>query len=372
MTSAHVSQWFEKPPGWEEWDFPEWSNHPGFLVAVTHNASGDDAVYIIRRSDSTYLKVLSGPQLQYPALWIDPAKVSEANDPYRMFGLYDVPVQWGGQATLAEKLRLFWHCRGSLECVAVGSSPLFWGFNPAGMTRRTLNVATCGSDVITDATVAMDYILPHSPRLKTIVFDLTPGFFNRDSNASPRLDGLYASEGYELDARNGFYRGGLPSSIAGKAAVFGPAQWSGLDTNGYELVSNPGSGWGEPSIDGGDYDLNGDTVRASLSALASLADSAATRGVQLLIVSMPENPAYAEASLPVIGRYGPYRDTYGKLVAWIDSLMLRNPYVHFYDANNYGNHDYTSDEALDCNHLNYRGAVKFTARIDSLVSLYSK
>jgi hypothetical protein len=287
-----------------------------------------------------------------------------------MFGLYDVPVQWGGQATLAEKLRLFWHFRDSLVCVAVGSSPLYYGFNPARMTGRTLNVATCGSDVITDVTVARDYVLPHSPRLKAIVFDLTPGFFNRDSNASPRLDGLYASEGYELDARNGFYRSGLPSSIAGKAAIFGPAQWSGLDSNGYDLVSSAGGGWGEPSRDGGDYDFNDPLVKASLSALSGLADSAAARGVQLVIVSMPENPAYV--ATPVIGRYGPYRETYGKLVAWINDLMLRNPYVHFYDANNFGNHDYTGDEALDCNHLNYRGADKFTSRVDSLVTLYTK
>jgi len=101
-----------------------------------------------------------------------------------------------------------------------------------------------------------DYVLPHSPRLKAIVSILPPDFLNRDSNASPRLDGLYASEGYELDARNGFYRSGLPSSIAGKAAIFGPAQWSGLDSNGYDLVSSAGGGWGEPSRDGGDYDFN--------------------------------------------------------------------------------------------------------------------
>jgi formylglycine-generating enzyme required for sulfatase activity len=370
-TSAHVSQWFEKPADYLAWNYPEWSNHSGFMVAVTENATGDDAVYIVKRQDSSYLKVLTGPDLLYPALWIDPAKVPQDNDPYIVFGAYDIPVQWGGQAMLAEKLRLFWHYRGAPEYVAVGSSPLYYGFNPGLMSRRTVNVSTFGSDDCTDIVVARDYVLYHAPLLKAVVFDLTPGFLDRDlSNESPRLDGLYDSKGYELDALNGFYRNGLSSSVAGKAAAFTSAQWPDLDSNGSGLVNNAGGGWGQPSIDKADYDFNDPIVQSNLNQLAALADSAAFRGVHLLIVSMPENPKYD--STPVIGRYGPGKATYGKVTAWINTLMQRNPFVHFYDANNYGNHDYTDAEAMDCNHLNYIGAIKFTRRVDSLVTLYTR
>jgi hypothetical protein len=372
MTAAHVAGWFEKPAEYAEWDYPDWSNHSGFIVSVARNTPGDDAVYIINRKDSAYLKVLTGRNLLYPALRIDPAKVPEANDPWLLFGSYDVPVQWSSQATLAKKLRLFWHFRESAECVMVGSSPVLWGFNPAHMTRKTLNVATTGSDIFTDVAVAREYVLPHSPQLKTIVFDLTPGFLNRDFRKEPpRLIGLYDSKGYELDKQNGFYRSGLPPAIAAKAASYTSASWPGLDSNGYENPGYDGAGWGQPSVDRADYDWSDTFVQASLSELGSLADSAASHGVHLLIVNMPENPKYATETA-MIGRYGPSRETYGKLVAWINALMLRNRFVHFHDANNNGNHDYSDSEALDCNHLNSRGAVKFTRRVDSLVTLYTR
>jgi len=84
---------------------------------------------------------------------------------------------------------------------------------------------------------------------------------------------------------------------------------------------------------------------------------------------MPENPAYPSQT-GNIGRYGPSVATYRRIVSWIDSLTQRNSYVHFWDANNYGNHDFTSDEALDCNHLNSKGGLRIAAKLDSLIRLW--
>jgi hypothetical protein len=90
----------------------------------------------------------------------------------------------------------------------------------------------------------------------------------------------------------------------------------------------------------------------------------------VLVVQYPENPAYKTTSS--IARYGPSRATYGQLVLWLDSLSQRNPFFHFYDANNGGDHDYADSEALDANHLNYLGARKLSARLDSLLKVYVK
>ena len=38
----------------------------------------------------------------------------------------------------------------------------------------------------------------------------------------------------------------------------------------------------------------------------------------------------------------------------------------FYDANNGGMHDFTSDEFFDAGHLCYTGAKKLSARVDSV------
>ena len=374
-TPQYIPQWFEKPAEYDQWEFPRWSNYRGFAVAIARHAGNEDAVYVINRKDSTYLKVATGPILSYPALWIDPSEVSEADDPFRYFGAYDIPVEKLGNIYFAKKLRLFWHFRDSVNVVAVGSSPIHFGFNPAGMSVPSLNIAGVGSDPVTNAVIVRDYVLPHTPGLTAIVLDLTVGFMNYDglllASVLDRLDGLYVSKGYGLDTANNFYRGGLPQQVVDKSKSFTKqADWPGIDSLGFEevLLGLPGAGWGAPQIDRGDYDINDTVVRKNLGLLAALGDSAAAKGVHLIIVQMPENPRYDTTNS--IGRYGPNRTTYGKVVAWIDTLVQNNSYVHFYDANNYGSHDFTDSEAFDCNHLNYLGAQRMTGKIDSVVKLY--
>jgi hypothetical protein len=207
------------------------------------------------------------------------------------------------------------------------------------------------------------------------VLDLTVGYFDFDALSHPslleRLDGLYATKGYGLDTLNDFYRGGLPQGVIDRSRAFTKeTDWPGMDSTGYEevLSSIPGSGWGLPQIDKGDYSISDPVVQKGLAFLAALGDSAAARGVHLIIVHMPENPQYSTTGS--IGRYGPGLATYGDIVAWLDSLALSNSFVHFYNANNYGSHDFTDSEALDCNHLNYLGAQRMTGKIDSVVQLY--
>jgi formylglycine-generating enzyme required for sulfatase activity len=369
LRPSQVAQWFEKPAGYDQWESPEWSNHPDFIVSIARNQTGDeDALFLIRRSDSSYLKVATGVNLSYPTLWIDPKAVSEVDNPFRWFGAYDLPIQWNGHIVQARKLRLFWHARESVHCVGIGSSPLHLGMNPADMSIPALNIAGLGSDMFTDAFIARDYVLPHTPNLKVIVLDLTPGFLDNNRWRAPRLNGLYDSKGYELDAKNNFYRDGLPGQVISAIASFTAADWQGIDTNGYGLDNTAGYGWGQPIIDKADYDMDDSMVLASLSEISALADSAAGKKVHLLLVNFPENPEYRNTAM--VGRFGPSHATYGKLVAWIDSLCARNTYVHFYDANMNGNHDYSADEALDCNHLNYKGAKRISARIDSLIQTF--
>jgi formylglycine-generating enzyme required for sulfatase activity len=376
LTPRYIAQWFEKPEGYDSWEYPQWSNHGGFAVSIARPAGGgDDAVYVINRRDSTYLKVATGPNLFYPALWIDPADVAEADDPFKYFGAYDIPVIQMGNIYLARKLRLFWHYRELVSVVAVGSSPLHFGFNAALMSRPTLNIATYGSDPLTNTVIARDYALLHTPGLRAIILDLTVGYMDFDALSHPslleRLDGLYATKGYGFDTANDFYRAGLPPDVISRGQAFTEENdWPGMDSAGYEkmLSGLPGSGWGPPQIDKGDYSVGDPVVQKSLASLAALGDSAAARGVHLIVVHVPENPQYSATGS--VGRYGPGLATYDSIVAWLDSLALSNSFVHFYNANDYGNHDFTDVEAYDCNHLNYLGAQRFSAKIDSVVRLY--
>jgi hypothetical protein len=374
FSDDHVSGWFEVPQGYDLWDFTEWSNYSGAAVALAKTAiEGDeDAIMMINRDDSLYCTLVKGTNLRDVALWIDPADVSEVDDPYRYFGKYDVPIQTGGQVTLARKLRLFWHERTNVSCVAIGNSPTLYGFEPHSLTSlATLNIAWYQSSIGGSITVAMKYVLPHTPQLKAIVLDLDASYFSVDCRTTnPRLTGLYDSKGYELDSSNDFYRSGLPQAVTGKIAAFDSSSWSGFDESGAFIDSITGDGWGTAEIEGIDYAIDDPVVRANIALLDELIDSAAARNVVVLAVNYPQNPGYRETDM--VGRAGPNRTTYLLLVEVLNGLEQRYDNFHFYDANNLGNHDYTDKEARDMNHLNPRGGRKLASRVDSLLQIYLK
>jgi hypothetical protein len=105
-----------------------------------------------------------------------------------------------------------------------------------------------------------------------------------------------------------------------------------------------------------------------LAAFQTLADSLAAWRLHLLLVKFPEHPGYK--ALGIASRHGPSSATYNELVAWYRRLEQVNPYFHFYDANMNGDHDYTNDEAYDCDHLNYVGRRKMSARLDSVIATF--
>ncbi len=372
-TPQQVEQWFTCPSG--SWNYPRWSNNSHFAVAVVQPASGDiDTVYLIRRSDGAYLQVATGQDLSYPALWIDPSQVSESGtDSFPGFGEYDVPVMDEGNIMFAQKLRLFWHYRQAPSVVAIGSSPVTYGFNARGMSERTLNIAGMQSaDAVTCAIFTEKYLLPFAPGLKVVMLDIFPGLLNRPGISTfPELDGVDQSKGWQCDSQHNFYSGGLPSQVVTQAGVFTqPVDWPLVDSSG-DLVAPPlTSGWGQPLIASGYGDYNIDTlpVQTSLAYLAALGDSAAAHGVQLILVYMPQNPLYDTTGM--IGCWGPSIATYQNVAAWIDSLTRQNSYVHFWDANNYGHHDFVDSEAMDCAHLNYKGGLRIAAKLDSIIRLY--
>ena len=155
-----------------------------------------------------------------------------------------------------------------------------------------------------------------------------------------------------------------------EAAAFDEASWSKLDTTGVRKDSLIGYGWGEPLIEGTDYAISDSVFQANLAFLGEMVDTAAARGVNVLVVNYPQNPGYRDTDMA--GRVGPSRATFLQFAEIIYEMENENPNFHFYDANNLGDHDYTDDEAFNTNHLNARGAAKLSGRIDSLLQAIKK
>jgi formylglycine-generating enzyme required for sulfatase activity len=367
--SEHITGYFTTPAGYDRWNYPEWTNYSGAVVALAQTAvEGDeDGIVLINCRDTTFLTLLHGENIRHPSVWIDPADVAEKEDPYRYFGAYDIPIQTAGQVVLAKKLRLFWHRRASAECVAIGNSPTMYGFDPHALTLLpTVNIGWFQSAIGTSIAVAQRYVLPHTPELRAIILDLDASYFSVDRETIiPRMTGLYDSKGYGLDSGNSFYISGLPDEVAAKADAFDGSDWQGFDSSGSFTDSMIGGGWGEAIVEGTDYSIDDPVVRKNLELFEDLIDSAAARGVTILAVNYPQNPGYRETEM--VGRAGPSRSTWLQLAAILHGFESSHPNFHFYDANNLGNHDYTDSEAWDTNHLNSRGGRKIGARIDNLL-----
>ena len=375
LCNTHVRQWYEVPAGFDEWDCVKWSNHPDFAVAAAKPSGNGSAssLFIINLKDSSYLRVASGDGLCDPYCWIDPAEVAEMPDAYADFAQYDLPmeVNYGSQLQITKKLKLFWKRRAAFTVGVFGSSSAYYGVDPSYMPSfSAVNMAVFMGEMLLSEVLSMQYALVHDPNLRAVVLGLDPGFLNQDSHwADPFLNGLYDSQGYRFDMSNSFWKAGIPPQVASKIAGFGPASWNGFDSAGY-TVDRPLGAWGPPINDARDYAISDTFVQINLRHLAALADMFKAHNIQVLMVQYPENPAYKTTSF--IGRYGPSRATYGQLVQWLDSLSQANSFFHFYDANNGGDHDYADSEAWDTNHLNYLGARKLSARLDSLLKVYVK
>jgi formylglycine-generating enzyme required for sulfatase activity len=368
LNSKHVSKWFEVPSGYSQWDYPEWSNHPDFAVSFAKALSGPDMIYAIDCSNKNYQQLVSGTKFREVYLWIDPWKLAQKNDPYRFFGRYDLPVQSGGQIMLSKKLHLFWKYRDEWECAMLGSSTAYYGFDPSKMSLKSINLGCFASNIMTADALAEKYCFTQLKKLKAIVVDLMSYSFNTDSYKDPpRLTGLLDSKGFELDSSEHFYKDGIPSEIDSTIKTWGPKDWSEFDSLGFHSKVQA-TGWGEPIIDKGDYSIDDSVVQTSLAIVKLLAEIAAHDSIHVLIVNTPQHPGYATSEN--MGRLGPGVKTYRKLETILQAIESQNNYFHYYDANNFGNHDYTAEDAYDANHLSPKGAAKLTLRIDSLVNSY--
>jgi hypothetical protein len=371
--STSVQKWFEVPGGYTAWNGVQWSNHPDFAIALatSNDSESVNSLFVIDLKNSRFLKIAHGQGLKDPCLWIDPASISEKPDPYGDFAKYNVPSNSLGQYMLDIELKYYWAHRESVECAFVGSSHVMIGVDPSLIAgSHAVQIGTGGMELTTEQILITKYLRNHSPRLKVVGMSCDPGWITLDLTLTDPHDlGFAYSKGLAFDKANDFWKGGIPDAIKAKINAFDETTWQRLvDSTGAMNYLPLGDGWGQPLYDGGDYTLSDSNPERYLALFQTLADSLAAWRLHFLLVKFPEHPGYKD--LGVASRYGPRVATYNQLVAWFRRLEQTNPYFHFYDANMNGDHDYTTGEALDCDHLNYLGRQKMSMRLDSVITTF--
>jgi uncharacterized protein (TIGR02171 family) len=362
-----VLSWIPSPPGESEWNYPEWSNQEEFEIAVGVHGSSSD-IYLVDLTTGASSMIASGIYIQHPWLWIAAPPPVQTSLDLDSLGFYNDPPLLDEQAALASKLHFFWLQHDQCEIVVLGDSRAADGVDPWSMpSYPTFNLAYIGGDLAGMNILLHDYVLPHCSEVRMVIMNLRLGSLalNPDGDVTWN-EGTAQSTGFLYDLNHGFWASGLPpffDQLVTRAPFTEPDP---VDSLG--MVALPAcAGWGAPQTTA-TWDISWDTsdanCQANLATLRTMAADAAARGVHVLFVNMPVSPAYATCD----NYYpeGPSQQTARELIGWLDRLAAQNAYFHFYDANNYGVHDYTDDDAFENSHLCLTGANKLSARLDSI------
>jgi len=369
--SGNVTDWLGVPFPYQNWDFPEWSNHSDFAVATVVNSNDKHvAIYAIRRSDKAMLKLLEGADVWSPQLWISNAAYLGMDT--NMFR-YDIPATHYS-IEFSSKMMLYWAVHDSIDVAILGSSRSNSGVNPTYFqNHRGLNMAMSSEDQWTGFNIWEAYLKNHSPALKWVVLELNLDFlyFKSVERWEPMWSNTY---GYQYDKSQNFYSAGLPTQFSEMVKAAETPVLAGTFTP-QGFLSTTSSGWGA-TLSRADLGLMGphpDSWKQTLDSLEGILQEMDAKGIRVIGLLTPQSPKYSDPAFgtPSWGRYGPSLD---QAVIMLDSLSaIQSRHVNFriFDQHLLGKHDYTDDDAQNWDHLASLGAVKMSTRIDSVMRAWN-
>jgi uncharacterized protein (TIGR02171 family) len=371
---GRVTRWFKAPGHSESWEDLEWSNHPDYAIASIENGSGGHhELRLLNLKDSVSTVLASGTELAQPCLWVDATEPVGTSDGLSLdsLGHYNDPAADGTQAVFSDKMHRFWKVHRDLELAIFGSSHAAFGVNPGGFkTYKAFNLAYQGGGWKGMQTLATDYVLSHCPKMKVLVVEAHVGNMVMQDGDWSWDSMIGKTKGVRYDQSHGYWAGGLPQHFEEYVRQAPNAFIEEVDSLGNHPF--PTGGWGgkNPQVlpVGGDWNISHPTYVENIRQLRAFAHEVSDRGVHLLVVVYPQNPEFARS--PYYQHYGPLQETALAVLQDLQGLERISDRVHFYDAHRFGNHDYTDEDAYDVNHLSFKGAVKLTARLDSLVATF--
>ncbi len=371
---GRISRWFPAPAKDVSWDDLEWSNHPDYAVAALKDAAGGHhELRLLNLKDSTSTALATGTALAQPCLWVDPAMPigpAAGLDPDSL-GHYNDPATTSTQTSLSDKLNRFWKVHQDLELVALGSSHVEYGIDPHHFTtQRAFNLGFSAGGLTSARTFAVEYAMRHCPKLKTLVVEVHMAML-----IIPNADWVWPwptsqNKGFQYDKSHGFWQGGLPEGFHEAMRQAPNGYIEAVDSLGNHPKESGSWGGKDPQdlSTWGPWTTSDSIYRKNLADLKAFAALVSGRGIQLVLVVFPQSPAFADK--PYYQRYGPSQETARAVVADLRGLESLSDHVHFYDAHQFGKHDYPDSAALDIDHMAAPGARKLTDRLDSLIRTF--
>jgi uncharacterized protein (TIGR02171 family) len=367
--SGKIAKCIRCPGSEQSWDNPEWTNQVQFAVSCGRN-SADEAhsIYIVDLQNGIYQPIVTGIELQQPYCWIGFLAPNPHNYSLDSIGRYNEPPSGQHQDYLSSKFLAFWKHFDTLEVIALGSSQALCGFDPQRITGlKAFNMAAPGGGLLGQESIISNYVFKHCQKIRVICSSLDPGWLGNPDGDFSWNAGVPQSKGYNYDRNNNFWQDSVTSDFRQIINLI-PLAIPACDSNmGLMTLSSPGW-WGpNPPPCGGSisWDTTDINYQRNLSSIIIMSDTFRVHGVHWIMIDYPMSPYYKNTEY--YGPFGPSRTTAHEITQNLRALEASNRFFHLDDANMDGNHDYTSAEAGNENHLVYAGAEKLSTRVDSLI-----
>ncbi len=373
--SGIVDAWYKCPDGESAWDFPKWSNTGQFAIACGVNgADAPHAVYLVDLQKKTTLKILEGVEFADPYLWVNPLMVLPI-DAFALdsLGQYNAPSTSYTQPFYATRMLAFWKNCKKMKVVFTGSSHTAFGVDPQSFSMPGVyNMSIPGGDFPIESAMITNYLVNQCDSLRLVGMDLIPGLMQYPNIlfVAQWDSGIVSSMGFNYDKSHNYWEKGLPSNYLSLMNQVAFPQLPDFDTLG--VYRHDCQGWGGTTPDYNSSSLNWTTddsvYKTNMILIKNCAKQLAQRGIHFLIYLTPESPFYGNFN--TYDAAGPNIQTAGMIISELIALQDSVPgFFHFYDANKFGNHDFTDADAYDAAHLCTIGAQKFSVRLDSLVKV---
>lgn len=382
-STGTLIQGVPSPKGFS-FDHTEWTvgdtlrNSPqsGLVVLTLVNSNGAHVkIALLNTADSSLTELVEGDELWHPCLWISPTQKSTSSD----WNLDSLGVYRTNRNTtytlLANKMPMFWAQRDSAVVVGLGNSHMWAGFAPATMKYKSINMGVWPCDMHCISYLVENYVLNHYSQVKYLVVGLDFDLWynaneNEDINSNTR-----ESAGFAYDKNHHFWVDQVNDEFVSLV-------WDAAKTEAYSWDQTKGwynevlaQGWvdSDHKVEILQDSIWSDLTEAymsNLNKLYRLIEMADNRGIKVIGLIFPLSPDYKNTGS--YGRHGMRRSTAMQIVEELKKLEVGGSNFIIMDENKFGDHDYTDDMALDFDHLNFKGAVQLTTRLDSLIMSLEK
>lgn len=366
------------PKGYS-FDHSEWmlNGADSIVVASLANMNGSHTrIVLINLADSNVYTLVEGDEIWHPCLWKGANffdKVESSLDPDSAGVYLHADDEWWIRM-IRYKMELLWKYRDSINVAILGSSRPLYGVSPSVFSDDffAVNFAHTPSSIYDSKDFFAKYLYNNVKNLKYLVVSLDIDFWYK--TGKDLGDDFFVNEyvffaGYVYDKNHNYWQDGYPEGLLEYTQ-------EGLQfEDRAEYMEDRGrwsstlcSFWGntaEIEVDSNYYDQHPFVMDSSFNALKTLVKTAAKKDIYVVGAIFPQSPLYRATG--AFGRYGLRRSSAEKMITKLEMLSREYPNFVVFDENKMGYHDYTSDMAVDYDHLCGKGATQFTSRLDSLL-----